>query len=202
MMADIGIFPRALGDCGLEQFREILTERLGLKERAGRTTDQEEARRLKIQAPGLKIVLNSLFGQLGNTYSALYDPDAFLAVTLTGQLMMIDLIERLAAAGAEVLSANTDGLYFRAAGDNDRWTGVIDEWESDTRMVLETVPVEALAIESTNNYATQQFPVTPPLGAARRRGNLCGHGRLESRPHRYGVAGAVSPPCSTGPCPR
>ena len=105
MMVGLGIFPRALGDCGLEQFREILAERLRLKERAGRTTDQEEARRLKTQAAGLKIVLNSTFGQLGNMYSPLYDPEAFLAVVLSGQLLMLDLIERLTDAGAEVISS-------------------------------------------------------------------------------------------------
>ena len=191
MMAQFGIFPRALGEVGLEQYREILTERIEIKERAGRAADPEEARRLKVQAHGLKIVLNSLFGQTGNPYSTLYDPTAFMAVVLTGQLLLIDLIERLAAAGAEVLSANTDGVYFRVAGDNDRWTGVIDEWESDTQMVLETIPVEALAIESTNNYATQQFPVTPPLGAARRRGTLSDTVAWNRVPNGMVIADAV-----------
>jgi hypothetical protein len=39
------------------------------------------SKRLKIQADGLKIVLNSTFGQTGNPYSVLYDHQAFLAVT-------------------------------------------------------------------------------------------------------------------------
>ena len=34
-------------------------------------------------------------------------------MTLTGQLMLIDLIERLQAAGVRVLSANTDGLFLK-----------------------------------------------------------------------------------------
>ena len=172
MMVWLGIFPRALGDCGSEQFLAILAERLDLKERAGRTTDKEEAQRLKVQSTGLKLTLNSVFGQLGNPYSVLHDPEAFLAVTLSGQLLLLDLIERLSDAGAGIVSANTDGLDFVVAADNDRWTGAIERWESDTGMVLETVPIEALAIEATNNYATQPFPVEPPLGAARRRGSL------------------------------
>ena len=172
MMVGYRIFPSALGDCGLEQFQEILAERLGLKERAGRTTDKEEARRLKVQSAGLKLALNSVFGQLGNPFSALFDPTAFLAVTLSGQLLLIDLIERLAAAGAEILSVNTDGLFYRAHKDNDRWTEAIDNWEADTGMVLETNPIESLAIESTNHYATRPLAVEPPLGVARRRGNL------------------------------
>ena len=188
MMVGYRIFPRALGDCGLEQFREILSERLGLKERAGRTTDQAEAGRLKTQAAGLKIVLNSTFGQFGNMYSPLYDPEAFLAVALSGQLLIIDLIERLIDAGVSVISTNTDGLFFRAHQDNDRWTGVIDAWEADTGMTLETVPIEALVVEATNHYAVRPLAVEPPSGRP-------GAGAtLRTRP-----TGGASPPAGSSP---
>ena len=68
MMAGFGIFPRSLGEAGLEEFREILAERLELKERAARPTDPAEDQ--AAQGPGarLKIVLNSVFGQTGNPY--------------------------------------------------------------------------------------------------------------------------------------
>ena len=113
MMARFDIFPRALGDAGLREYREILAERLAIKAKVAAATDPEEAKRLKAQADGLKIVLNSVFGQFGNPYSTLCDPEAFLAVTLSGQLLLLDLIERLDMAGAEILSVNTDGLYFK-----------------------------------------------------------------------------------------
>ena len=116
MMARYGISPRGLGDVGRDLFRELLAARLDVKARAASTTDKEEAQRLKVQAAGLKIVINSVYGQFNNGYSPLYDPEAVLAVTTTGQLLLIDLVERLDAVGAEILSVNTDGLYSGSAG--------------------------------------------------------------------------------------
>ena len=167
MMARFGIFPRSLGECGLEQFKEVLAERLDVKERAGTATDPAIQKRLKVQAHGLKIVLNSTFGQFGNPYSVLYDPTAFLAVTLTGQLMLIDLLERLDSAGAEILSVNTDGLYFKVRRDEEAWCKTLESWEVDSGMVLETTPVDALVIEATNHYAIMYAD-----GRVKRRGNL------------------------------
>ena len=132
-----------------------------------------------------------MFGQTGNPYSPLYDPEALLAVTLTGQLLLIDLVERLSDAGAEALATNTDGVFFRVHKDNDRWTGVIDSWEADTGMVLATAPIDGLAIESTNNYATQPFSVTPPLGEARHRGSLSDDVAWNRVPHGRVVADAI-----------
>ncbi|HMB05948.1 MAG TPA: DNA polymerase domain-containing protein, partial [Isosphaeraceae bacterium] len=186
MMAQFGIFPRALGEVGLEQYREILAERLEIKERVLEATEPEEERYFKRQSAGLKIVLNSLFGQLGNPYSVLYDPEAFLAVTLTGQLMLIDLVERLDSAGAILLSVNTDGLTLKVRRDDDRWPKVLDAWESDTGMVLETVPVEALMIEATNHYGVRYAD-----GKTKRRGNLSDAVDWRHVPHHQVVADAV-----------
>ena len=61
-----------------------------------------KARRLKAKASGdkivnesLKIVLNGSFGKLGSKYSKLYAPDLMLQVTMTGQLMLLMLIETI-----------------------------------------------------------------------------------------------------------
>ena len=67
--------PRNLGDCGTDLFAEILAERIKIKEQAATKSNPAEATRLKTMAAGLKIVLNSVFGQMGNPYSVLYDPD-------------------------------------------------------------------------------------------------------------------------------
>jgi DNA polymerase elongation subunit (family B) len=108
LIASKGIAPAAYGDAGRETYRSLLERRLAVKQAAKETTDPAERERLAVQADGLKLVLNSFFGKTGDPYSSLYDPSAFLAVTLSGQLMLIDLIERLTEAGVKVLSANTD----------------------------------------------------------------------------------------------
>src|SRR5262249_4781566 len=110
LIAIKSITPAAYGEVGARIYREILDRRLALKQQAKSAVDPADRDRLDIQATALKLVLNSTFGKLGNPYSSLYDPGAFLAVTLSGQLLLIDLIERLSAARVRVLSANTDGL--------------------------------------------------------------------------------------------
>jgi DNA polymerase elongation subunit (family B) len=117
LIASKGIAPAAYGDSGRETYRSLLARRLTIKNAAGYGRDPAARERLTAQADGLKLVLNSFVGKTGDPFSSLYDPGAFLAVTLSGQLMLIDLIERLAEAGTEVLSANTDGLFLRVARD-------------------------------------------------------------------------------------
>ncbi|HMB02346.1 MAG TPA: hypothetical protein VKP69_01235, partial [Isosphaeraceae bacterium] len=131
-------------------------------------------------------MLNSSFGQLGNPYSTLYDPGSFLAVTLSGQLLLIDLVERLVEIGVEVLSVNTDGLYFKVQRDDDGWCGVLSDWQEDSGMVLETSPVEALLIEATNNYCVRYQG-----GCVKRRGTLGGDISWRNVPNATIVADAV-----------
>ena len=186
MMASFGIVPRSLGDCGADLFAEILAERIKIKAQAAAESDPAESQRLKVQSHGLKIVLNSVFGQCGNPYSVLYDPTAFLAVTLTGQLMLIDLLERLDSAGAEILSVNTDGLCFKVRRTGDAWRGALADWQEDTGMVLETAPVEALLIEAANHYAIMHAD-----GRVKRRGNLSDVVSWRNVPNATIVADAV-----------
>jgi hypothetical protein len=47
----------------------------------------------------LKLVLNSCFGSLNFKYSPLYSPDAFLAITVSGQLCLLALADRIGALG-------------------------------------------------------------------------------------------------------
>ena len=59
-----------------------------------------------------KIVSNGSFGVLGSKYSFMYAPHLLLAVTLTGQLALLMLIERAYWKGIPAISANTDGVEF------------------------------------------------------------------------------------------
>jgi hypothetical protein len=148
-------------------FREILDARLELKEQADAATDEAEAKRLKTQADGLKIVLNSTFGQLGNYPSILYDPESMLMVTLTGQLLLINLLEDLAACGARIIATNTDGVIFSARTDDAAWQSILGDWEARTGMTLEATPLQTVALAATNNFAT-----VTTAGKVKRRGTL------------------------------
>jgi DNA polymerase elongation subunit (family B) len=58
----------------------------------------------------MKIAANGVFGKLGSPWSILYAPHLMVAVTLTGQLALLMLIERAERMGISVVSANTDGV--------------------------------------------------------------------------------------------
>lgn len=155
LIATKGISPRAYGDLGADLYRSVLERRLAVKRRARDATDPAERERLDVQANGLKLVLNSTFGKLGDRFSTLYDPAAFLAVTLSGQIMLLDLIERLVGIGVPVVAANTDGLFLRPRRGDDRWREVLADWQRDTAMTLEVEPLRRLVVLATNRYATR-----------------------------------------------
>ena len=112
---------------------------------------------------GLKTSSNGSFGSLGSPYSIVYSPHLMIAVTLTGQLALLVLIERANAAGIEVLSANTDGVVLRVP--RDKWEGLdgdrpkaseladlIEGWERETGFALEGSEYAALYNQSVNSY--------------------------------------------------
>ena len=106
-----------------------------------------------ITADMLKIVINGSFGKFGSKWSVLYAPDLMIQVTVTGQLALLMLIERLELAGVEVVSANTDGIVFKhprvMQGVIDQ---VVSQWEKDTSFETEETEYSALYSRDVNNY--------------------------------------------------
>ncbi|MBV8232950.1 MAG: hypothetical protein JO329_23465 [Planctomycetaceae bacterium] len=157
LMHTKGIWPASYGECGKPLYKEILERRLEVKRRAKTAADPAEAKRLALVATGLKLALNSTFGKTGEQNSSLYDPNAFLGVTLSGQLMLLDLVERLTAAGVRVLMVNTDGLMVKVRRSRDagkRLARILRDWQRDTGMELEVEPLKRFVLLAANNYAT------------------------------------------------
>jgi hypothetical protein len=158
-----------------------------LKVLAGKAKDDAERARLEVQAASLKLVLNAAFGQFGNPYSSLFDPTALLAVTLSGQLLLIDLIERSTAAGVRVLSANTHGLFLGVDRRGDQWLEVLDACEETTGMRLVSERLKRIAILATNNFAYKNAK-----GKIKRRGSkLKGELSPMAAPNALVIADAV-----------
>jgi hypothetical protein len=128
-----------------------LLEKVGIEEKVAKL--RAEHSHHKIQADGFKLSVNGTFGKLGSMYSALYAPQLLLQVTLTGQLCLLMLIERLEAAGCRVVSANTDGIVVLFKKTQER---VVDEvcfeWMMDTSFELERADYRALYSRDVNNY--------------------------------------------------
>lgn len=99
-----------------------------------------------VAANALKIVVNSLYGQLGNHRSALFAPAGALRVVLTGQLRLLQLIDGILEAGGDLLSANTDGILVRGG------TEATTAWQAETGLTLERSDYRRLWRTSINDY--------------------------------------------------
>jgi len=142
MMLNFKWCPRHLSQAFFEIFGGIVKTRLRAKAN-GET----------VIANSLKIVVNSTFGLTGSKYSFLYDPKVMIQVTLTGQLILLRMIERAHLAGIKVISANTDGVVVKIHPDQLKtWNHIISEIERDTGIATEETRYEALYSRDVNNY--------------------------------------------------
>lgn len=136
------LWPEKMGKDFLHVYQSIVTRRLEAKRRKDTIT-----------ADTLKICVNGSFGKLGSMFSALYAPQLLMQVTLTGQLCLLMLIERLEAAGCRVVSANTDGIVVLFKKTQEK---VVEEvcfdWMLDTSFELERADYRALYSRDVNNY--------------------------------------------------
>jgi hypothetical protein len=149
-----GLYPKALGRVFLDVYRKIRDERVIFKHRsADKSLSEAERSKAKTAAEGLKISLNGVYGKLGSRYSILYAPHLMIAVTLTGQLALLMLIDRAERAGIPVVSANTDGVVFRCPRDReDDLEAITKQWEADTAFTLESTRYKSLYNQSVNSY--------------------------------------------------
>lgn len=100
-----------------------------------------------------KIVLNSTYGAMKHQYNNLYDPRQANNVCVGGQLLLLDLIERLEPYWILVQS-NTDGLIGKIRQKSDLATikTICKEWEERTRMKLDFDIFNRIFQKDVNNY--------------------------------------------------
>lgn len=109
----------------------------------------------KLTSDALKLALNGMFGKTGSDVSCFYDPFVFYAVTVNGQLFLSMLIERLVAAGAELLQVNTDGVTIKISATQEKEAqimAVCKKWEQETKLTLEYAHYSKMIIRDVNNY--------------------------------------------------
>lgn len=160
--------PSHMGEAFTKVYRNIVDTRVEAKRKVkqiekklkpGGLSDAETAE-LKAQLEvektadaALKVSINGTFGKLGSKYSALYSPDLMIQVTVTGQLALLMLIERLEAEGISIVSANTDGIVSKCpVVKQDTMRKVISQWEADTGLTTEETRYRALYSRDVNNY--------------------------------------------------
>lgn len=126
-----------------ERFKEIYERRLQLKHEGKK----------KEQAP-LKIVINGTYGISKDPNNKAYDARNANMICINGQLLLIDLIEKLENVPSfELVQSNTDGLIIKI---HKRDFAAVDdicyEWETRTKMRLEFEYIDMIYQGDVNNY--------------------------------------------------
>lgn len=124
-------------------FKQVYDKRVALK----------KAGKKKEQAP-YKIILNSTFGITNDPYSLAYDPRRNHEVCINGQLLLLDLLEKL-EGHCEVIQSNTDGLIVMIPDTDEAFNkidGICYEWEHRTGMGLGFDIIKEIYQKDVNNY--------------------------------------------------
>lgn len=150
------LYPLHLGEAFLQVYESIVNRRVQAKKDAAaakKKGDKQAAERYKTIADSLKITINGSFGKLGNKYSTLYAPQLLLQVTISGQLVLLMLIEMLESAGIEVVSGNTDGIIAKYnKSRNAEVRAIIQAWEKQTNFKTEETLYKAIYSRDVNSY--------------------------------------------------
>lgn len=139
IMIEYGFLSRNVTD--KSKFRKIRDERIIMKQNKD-----------KRQQPR-KIVLNSTFGASKDKYNNLYDPLQANNICIAGQLLLVDLLEKLDGK-CELIQSNTDGILIKLYSDDDmdEIKSICDEWCKRTRMDLELDIYRKVIQKDVNNY--------------------------------------------------
>lgn len=122
-----------------------------------------KAEKNPLQLP-LKTLLNSTYGAMKDKNNQLYDPLMANEICIHGQLLLLDLIEKLEPY-ADIIQSNTDGILIKMpenvpgaclSNAEDVWFNLIDdivyEWEHRTGLSMEFDEYRKVFQKDVNNY--------------------------------------------------
>ena len=124
-----------------DRYKELLQTRMKLKAEGN---DREES---------YKIALNGSYGQMKYKGSPLYDPKMANNVCIHGQLIILDLIEKIESYG-DIINSNTDGVLIRvhSKADRDKVIEIGQEVSERVRIPLGVDEYSRWIIKDVNNY--------------------------------------------------
>lgn len=102
--------------------------------------------------PIYKLICNTTYGCMGDKYNALYDQRQRNLVCVYGQVLLLDLIEKL-EPHCQLLQSNTDGiLILIKKKDFEVVDDIVAEWEDRTRLSMEFDYFKKIVQKDVNNY--------------------------------------------------
>lgn len=172
-----GLYPTHIGPDFIHVYKGIVDRRIEAK----RTGD-------KATAASLKITINGSFGKFGSPFSILYTPELVVQTTISGQLSLLLLIEKLEQAGISVVSANTDGIVIKCPRNQvDEYHSIVEWWEQATNFQTEVTEYSALYSRDVNNYIGIQ-----PDGSTKTKGVFANPGLSKNPANRICIEAATN----------
>lgn len=122
-----------------DDFKKLYYDRMEAKKNGDRA-----------KSDALKLTLNTSYGAMKSELNPLYDPKMANQVCITGQLLFVDLIEKLEPY-CKLVQSNTDGVLI-IPYDKEKIDEVCEEWVKRTRVPLEKDIYKGIWQKDVNNY--------------------------------------------------
>jgi hypothetical protein len=124
-----------------ERFKNVLDTSLRLK-REGKKKEREPYKR----------ICNITYGAEGDMFNPMYDPLHRNLVCVFGQVLIIDLLEKIEDL-IELLQSNTDGIFIKInRSDVPELKRRVEAWENRTGLKMSYDEFTAMYAKDVNNY--------------------------------------------------
>jgi hypothetical protein len=138
LMLNYNLYPNSLD---IHKFKGMVEDRIQLKKEGNPLANL------------YKIVINSVYGQMGYRWSPIFDWTIMLKLCITGQLLLLKLAEMICLEGGKIVYYNTDGLTVEDGSiDKDKLLSIISKWEMYSKLEMEETYYEECYIADVNNY--------------------------------------------------
>jgi len=139
--------------------RELLAQRLAIKQKLKTLSDQSEFSRLDARQGAFKIIINSFYGYLGTARMNFADLNAAEEVTRLGQETVKEMVGIVEELGGRIIEVDTDGIYLeppeecRRPGGYDEFAQKVDGRMPEGISVELGGEYEAMLSYKVKNYA-------------------------------------------------
>lgn len=152
LMIRYGYFSRSITDP--QKYVQIYEQNLEMK----KTKDPRR--------PAYKLICNKTYGALKDETNPLCDPRMANNICVAGQLLLLDLIEKVEGV-CKLIQSNTDGILVKIDSDKEyeEFCRIVKEWETRTGLVMEFSEFDRLIQGDVNNYIIVKDDDTKTKGA-------------------------------------
>lgn len=141
VMINYNLLPRTIPESGKQLYEYMYHEQLKLK---GVDDDKRWV---------YKTILLAVFGASMNEHTDFYDPQIGSLITITGQVFLVDLLEKLDGK-VKLVQSNTDGIMVKPLPGytDDDILAIVNEWCKRTGFVIKPKKIAEIHQRDVNNY--------------------------------------------------